>query len=227
MKIWIYLVCFLILKSTSGITQNSPGQLNISVQTGDLLFCSSTSGELSNAIDRVTQTTKQTHFDHMGIIESVHDTLWVLHAAPGKGVCRELISQFLQPEGKVINVIAHRLKTIYAKSIPGAIKKANALLGEPYKFSYRLSDKGFYCSEYIFKIFAADSVFVLNPMTFKDPRTGQFLPAWVEYYGKLGIQIPEGEPGCNPNGLASSEKLDLLGMIKLVRAPIEVGPGLK
>ena len=51
-------------------------------------------------------------------------------------------------------------------------------------------------------------------MTFKDPKTGTFPTAWVEYYQKFGIEIPEGKPGCNPNGLAASEKLERLGEIK-------------
>ncbi len=54
----------------------------------------------------------------------------------------------------------------------------------------------------------------LNPMTFKDPETGEFLPTWIEYYEKLGVEIPEGQPGCNPNGLASSDKLIRLGLVE-------------
>jgi hypothetical protein len=35
----------------------------------------------------------------------------------------------------------------------------------------------------------------------------------VLHYQKLGIHIPEGELGCNPNGLASSEKLERMGVL--------------
>jgi hypothetical protein len=51
-------------------------------------------------------------------------------------------------------------------------------------------------------------------MTFKDPETGKFLPGWIKHYQKLGIPVPEGEPGCNPNGLASSDKLKPIGVLK-------------
>jgi len=51
-------------------------------------------------------------------------------------------------------------------------------------------------------------------MTFKDIETNDFHPGWIEHYDKLGIEIPEGLPGCNPNGMAASENLILLGEIK-------------
>ena len=50
-------------------------------------------------------------------------------------------------------------------------------------------------------------------MTFKDPKTSQFLVGWADHYKKLGIPIPEGEPGCNPNGMAASEKMVMVGEV--------------
>jgi len=88
------------------------------------------------------------------------------------------------------------------------------MLGKPYNFSYIMSDSAHYCSEFIFLAFVSDSIFKLEPMTFKDPKTGTFPTAWVEYYQKMGIEIPEGKPGCNPNGLAASEKREQLGKIE-------------
>jgi len=215
-----YLICvsvILLLLFSNGKSQNSLIRLNIALRTGDLLFCNSTSGELSKAIDEVTQTGKATHFDHMGIVEIQNDTIWVLHAAPKKGVCRETIGQFLIADKDTITATVYRLKEKYSKAIPAAMIKAHSLLGKPYKYSYILKDKGYYCSEYIYKIFAADSIFTLNPMTFKDSRTGQFLTGWVDHYQKLGIPIPEGEPGCNPNGMAGSEKIDIVGTVKFIK----------
>lgn len=207
--IWVLFHCFF-----AGIAQNRPDQLNFALQTGDLLFCSSTAGTLSKAIDQATQTTKKTHFDHIGIIEIQNDTVWVLHAAPEKGVCRETIGQFLTSEKEKITATVYRLKGIYLKSIPAAISKAHSLLGQQYNHSYILKDRGYYCSEYIYEVFAADSIFTLNPMTFKDTGTGQFITGWVNHYQKIGIPIPEGEPGCNPNGMAGSEKLEIIGEVK-------------
>ena len=50
-------------------------------------------------------------------------------------------------------------------------------------------------------------------MTFKNPQTGEFLAGWVDHYKKLGIPVPEGEPGCNPNGMAASDKIEMTGEV--------------
>ena len=63
-------------------------------------------------------------------------------------------------------------------------------------------------------MFEKDALFELNPMTFIDPATGEFDKTWIAHYRKLGIPIPEGEPGCNPNGLAASDKLEFLGQFQ-------------
>lgn len=209
------LICLLInvISVFAVKAQYSPDELNIDLQTGDLLFCSPTSGELSKAIDQVTQTGKETHFDHIGIVDIQNDTVYVLHATPKKGVCRETLAQFFYSYKEKVTISTYRLNDQYAKAIPVAIKKAYTYLGQPYNDSYILKDKGMYCSEYIYEIFAADSIFTLNPMTFKNPQTGEFLAGWVDYYKKLGIPVPEGEPGCNPNGMAASDKIEMTGEV--------------
>lgn len=197
-----------------GKAQNNPNDFNIPLRSGDLLFCSTTSGTLSKAIDEVTQTDKETHFSHIGIVEIENDTVWVLHSAPKKGVCREPIRQFLSTDKEKIAATVYRLKASLQDCIPEALKKANQYLGQMYNFSYILEDEGVYCSEYIYEIFAPDSVFTLNPMTFKNPKTGQFIAGWTDHYQKLGIPVPEGKPGCNPNGMAASEKIEQIGELK-------------
>jgi len=186
----------------------------IKLQTGDLLFREKSSENISEAIDQVTQTSGETHFSHMGLVEVTDAGIVVLHAYPEGGTCIVSLNAFLHPIGDSVRVIAYHLKDDYQKTIPAAIEKAHSMLGKPYNFSYVLSDTAHYCSEFIYLAFAADSVFKLESMTFKDPITGSFPATWVEYYQKLGIEIPEGKPGCNPNGLAVSEKLEKLGEIK-------------
>ena len=215
MKYFMTIFIPVFLWAILGIAQNNPDQFNIHLQTGDLLFCTSTATELSKAIDQATQTINQTHFDHVGIVEVENDTVRVIHAAPKKGVCRELIRQFLVSHNVQIVPVVYRLKSYYQKAIPSAVRKARKFIGQTYNYTYKLNEKGFYCSEFVYEIFAADSIFILNPMTFKDPETGKILPGWINYYQKLGIPVPEGEPGCNPNGLASSPKLEIIGVVKL------------
>ncbi len=199
------------------------GQLSITINTGaqdfrlepgDLLFRETVPDRLSQAIDRVTQTNGGTHFSHVGIVEATEDTIFVLHASPEGGTCRVSLSRFMHPEGNRVEVIAYRLKKPWRHAIPGALKRAKEMLGRPYNFSYILTDTAYYCSDFIYRAFAPDSVFRLDPMTFKDPSTGTFSPGWIDYFGKLGLEIPEGQPGCNPNGMAASEKLEKLGPLK-------------
>ena len=204
----------IFLLSLTGLfacTQPAP---KIQLQSGDLLFRGATSGQLSEAIDKVTQTSGATHFSHVGLAEVSDSGIVVLHASPDGGTCVISLYEFLHPEGDSVMVVAYRLKEEWKKAIPAAMSKAKLLLGEPYNFSYILSDTAHYCSEFVYLAFAADSVFTLEPMTFKDPKTNEFFPTWVEYYQNMGLEIPEGKPGCNPNGLAASDKLEQIGQIK-------------
>jgi hypothetical protein len=186
----------------------------IKLQTGDILFREKSSENISTAIDQVTQTSGATHFSHVGLAEVTDTGIVVLHASPEGGTCIVSLEEFLHPKGDSVSVIAYRLKNEWQKAIPAAIRKAHSMLGKPYNFSYILSDTTHYCSEFIYLAFASDSVFKLEPMTFKDPKTGTFPQTWTEYYQKMGIEIPEGKPGCNPNGLAASKKLARLGKIE-------------
>lgn len=187
---------------------------SMQLQAGDLLFQGATSNGLSKAIDKVTQTGAKTHFSHVGLVElDGEGELFVLHADPDDGTCRVRLEQFLKPEEDSILTVLYRLKEPWRKSIPSALIEAHKMLGQPYNFSYVLSDSALYCSEFIYEAFKGDHIFELNPMTFKDPATGEFYPTWVDYYKKLKIEIPEGQPGCNPNRMAASDKLECLGIL--------------
>lgn len=203
----------IIIIFLAGLFACTQPKTKIELQSGDILFREKSSENISEAIDKVTQTSTRTHFSHVGLVEVSDTGIIVLHASPEGGTCIVSLNGFLHPKGDSVTVIAYRLKKDWQKAIPSAIKKAHQMMGKPYNFSYILSDSAHYCSEFIYRIFAADSVFKLEPMTFKDPATGNFPPAWVEYYQKMGIEIPEEKPGCNPNGLAASSKLERLGEI--------------
>ncbi|MEL7586775.1 MAG: YiiX/YebB-like N1pC/P60 family cysteine hydrolase [Prolixibacteraceae bacterium] len=196
-----------------GLMSGSSECQPVKLKPGDLLFRGATSGKLSQAIDQVTQTGIETHFSHMGLVEVRNGSIFVLHASPEDGTCRISLHEFLHPEGEPVEVVAYRLKQRWQKAVPAALSQAESMLGKPYNNHYMLVDTAYYCSDFVYRAFAADSVFELDPMTFKDPRTGRFSPGWVEHYRKLGMEIPEGLPGCNPNGMAASSKLERLGIV--------------
>lgn len=183
------------------------------LQNGDILFTGTTTttrGNLSTAIDEVTQTQLATNYTHMGVVEKIKDQIWVMHAAPKKGVCRQSLDQFMENRQEAA---VYRLKDPYLAFVPEALSMARQLVGLPYDSTYIIGGQAHYCSGFLYTIYEPHQVFELEPMTFKNPATGEFHPGWVEHYETLGLAIPEGLPGCNPNGLAASDHLRLMGQI--------------
>ena len=182
------------------------------LENGDLLFVTAKETGLSGAINNVTQKQKEASFDHIGIAEKINGDWYVLHAAPKGGSQKQELKYFLKDQSDDgQRVIIYRLKSEYQKTIPAALIKAEAMLGKPYNFDYILNENSYYCSDYIERAFREDHIFKLEPMTFKDPKTGKTNEFWESFYQKKNLKVPEGEPGCNPNGLVASEKLDRIG----------------
>lgn len=195
---------FFLLLLVSGCRSLGTSQL----ENGDLLFVTAKETGLSGAINNVTQKQKAISFDHIGILKKENHAFFVLHAAPKGGSQKQALNDFVRDqahEGQ--KIIVYRLKPEYQKTIPSAIHKAQSMLGKPYNFNYILDENSYYCSDYIERAFRDDHIFKLEPMTFIDPKTGKTHEFWEEFYKKKNLKVPEGEPGCNPNGLAGSDKL--------------------
>lgn len=203
--ILLFQLSFLALIIHSCNTKN----VNNEIQKGDLLFCSYDKTGLAGAIDKVTQTTAKTHFSHVGIISIENRDTFVIHASTKNGVNKALLKDFIE-EQEASKIVVYRLKSQYVNKIDSILTEANTYIGLPYNFSYLPGDSSFYCSQLIQKLFSNQKVFSMEPMTFKNPETGKFDPAWVEHYKQLSMPIPEGLPGCNPNGLAASDKLKIV-----------------
>jgi uncharacterized protein YycO len=186
----------------------------IHLQNGDLLFIGNSSGGLSKAIDEVTQTNLKTNYSHIALVEKSGNDFWVLHSTPENGSERISLKKFLENQKKEnADVDVYRIKNPNQIDFESAINKAKTMLGKPYNFTYVLSDSAYYCSDFVYHSFEKDSVFKLNPMTFKNPGKTEFNQGWIDFYGKLNMKIPEGEPGCNPNGMAASEKIEFIGRL--------------
>ncbi|WP_265428172.1 YiiX/YebB-like N1pC/P60 family cysteine hydrolase [Chryseobacterium sp. YIM B08800] len=182
---------------------------SLGLKNGDLLFVTAKESGLSGAINNVTQKQKNASFDHIGILQKDKSGVFVLHAAPKGGSQKQDLKDFLKDQANDgQKVVAYRLKPQYQKNILDAIEKANSMLGKPYNFNYILDENSYYCSDYIERAFRKDKIFTLEPMTFIDPKTGKTNIFWEEFYAKKNLKVPEGEPGCNPNGLAASDKIE-------------------
>ena len=178
------------------------------LKNGDLLFVTAKESGLSVAINNVTQKQKNASFDHIGILQKDKTGTFVLHAAPKGGSQKQNLSEFLKDQANDgQKVVVYRLKPEFQKTIPDAIVKANSMLGKPYNFNYILDENSYYCSDYIERSFRINHIFKLEPMTFVDPKTGKTNAFWEEFYAEKNLKVPEGGPGCNPNGLAASDKI--------------------
>ncbi|WP_111672750.1 YiiX/YebB-like N1pC/P60 family cysteine hydrolase [Algoriphagus litoralis] len=207
----LYLFLFFVLPAHA---QEKVSFYNLRIQTGDLIFVGAKQDQLSGAINRVTQREENASFDHVGIIEVSETGIYILHASPEKGSVREPLDSLVnQSKSKNKKLAVYRLAKEVQPSISGAIISAKTLLGKPYNWSYVLNDTSLYCSDFVERAFRDAKIFELEPMTFKDPKTGEIDTYWAEFYTKLGMEVPEGKAGCNPNGLAGSRHLVRLGKL--------------
>lgn len=187
------------------------------LRNGDLLFVGANVDKLSGAINRVTQRNSQQTYDHIGLLEKdANGNVYVLNASTRKGSAQEGLDSFYVAEGSGLRIIAvYRLRDSFQYTISNAIVQAHRLLGKPYNWSYILNDSSYYCSDFVERSFRKDTVFHLEPMTFINPKTGSIDNYWISFYKKQNLEVPQGQLGCNPNGLAASPKLYFVGLLRL------------
>ena len=182
------------------------------LQEGDLLFQDLDSSPLCDAIELVTPGYKDANFSHIGLVVLDNDTLKVLEAIPPKVVLTDMKSFFnrsYDTDGKS-KIIVGRLKDEFQHTIKDAIVYAKSKMEIKYDEAFLMNNKSYYCSELIFEAFEKDSIFRLKPMTFLHPETNDTLTVWKNYYSKLGITIPQNEPGINPGIMSLSDKIEII-----------------
>lgn len=212
MKSKIYTYLWIICCSFLLILFMSCKKENAAFQDGDLLFIEADSKPISSAINEVTQTNKKTSFDHVAIVKIYKGSPFVLEASSKYGTRRIALADFLDEQNTAVHL--YRLHPEYTKYMMFIWHNAENLLNKPYNFSYIRNDSSYYCSDFIYTLFEQDKAFELNPMTFKDPNTNEFNVNWINYYDNLGLEIPEGQLGCNPNGMAASPNLTFIRIVK-------------
>jgi hypothetical protein len=186
------------------------------LQQGDLLFQNLNCGELCNAIEAVTEGVNGNDFSHCAMVININDTLKVIEAI-GDKVQVNSIKNFFARSGDtsaIENITVGRVKHQYENLLASATTQANLLTGQPYDDEFLLNNNKWYCSEMLYEVFkkANDQkeFFELEPMTFKDPATNNYFPAWINYYKQLNIEIPEGKMGTNPGLISRSNKIQII-----------------
>ncbi|MGQ2982906.1 YiiX/YebB-like N1pC/P60 family cysteine hydrolase [Flavobacterium sp.] len=203
-----YFIAFFIFVTTSLTAQEKQ---KLPLLDGDLIFQDMDCGPLCDAIEAVTEGYGGKDFSHMGMVYHRNDTVYVIEAA-GSAVRLTTLEKFSKNTKKEMPVM--RLKKKYSKLIPTAIAFSLKQVGVPYDDEYVYDNGSYYCSELIYDAFKSANknkpFFELFPMTYKQPGTDEFFPAWVEYYKAIGKPIPEGLPGCNPGGMSVSDKIEII-----------------
>ncbi len=226
MKNWIILFSLFCIACGNNINkENTEFQLEL----GDILFQDLDSSPLCDAIELVTPGFENGNFSHIGIVVETEDVLSlnqdkicnkynpenyirVLEALPG-GVITTRIDTFLMRSSDVNNhpkVIVGRLKNEYKNTIPQAMEFAKKQIGTDYDNYFLLDNDKYYCSELIYEAFSKDSIFQLKPMTFLHPESNDTLQTWIDYYSKLGKEIPQNKLGINPGEMSLSDKIDIV-----------------
>ncbi len=190
-------------------------QSKIKLQEGDLLFQNLDCGPLCDAIEKVTTGYKGLAFSHIGFVVNEKDSLYVLEAI-GKDVHLTPVHIFFQRSHHAVYI--GRVKSKYSSLLKDAVAFAKHQTGVLYDDVFLYNNGKYYCSELIYDAFKYANeglpFFSLEPMTFCEPATSVFFPAWVDYYNELNIKIPEGEAGINPGGISTSRKISILGTVQ-------------
>lgn len=174
-------------------------------QTGDLAFKISGGGAFSKAITDATGS-GEIQFDHVGIVWSRNDSLYVIEATSRGGVKVTPWEDFAASapivDGKT-GIVIKRLTVPFP--VNDAIDRALSHLGEQYDWYYLPDNGRMYCSELVYESYLdyeGRRLFSAKGMNFKD-KEGNMPQFWTDLFAKLGRPVPQDSLGTNPNDMAA------------------------
>ena len=183
-------------------------------QIGDLLFQDLDCGELCVAIETVTKGIDGAKFSHVAIVSRIEKEQAYILEAIGDQVKETELNRFLlrsKDKNQRAKVFVGRLKQEFIRDIFLAIQWGRKQIGKNYDDIFILGDNKYYCSELVYEMFKRINVNLgVYPMTFKDPKTNKFFPAWISYYKKLKHRVPEGDLGLNPGSISQEKVIDII-----------------
>ena len=196
---YIYLLIIFSVIFTESIAQQKLPKL----KEGDLVFQDLDCGPLCDAIEAVTEGYQGRDFSHVALIVRIGDEYRAVEAIGSHVKSTSIDSLFLRcPNPNKYLVM--RLHKEYKHLIPAASRYAISTIGKAYDDRFIMNNDSLYCSELVFNAY---HIFDLQPMTYKDPKTADYFPAWVDYYKSLNSFIPEGLMGINPGLISRSPYL--------------------
>jgi len=209
MKSRLFIIATLLLAIACG---NGKDRL----RNGDLIFVGlpagydASTGAMDEAIASATGEKGEVNLIHVAIAQVKADSVWIIDATIKHGVDRHPLDTFLRDftlgDGSYPEFIVKRVKGIDADA---AVKRALALCGREYDVRFLPDNEDLYCSELVQVCYLdADGrqVFKSEPMNWLAPD-GTMPPYWEWLFGQLGMDVPQGVPGTNPQSMSESELL--------------------
>lgn len=182
-----------------------------SLRTGDLLFQGKGNSDFSKAIAASTDANDSINFVHVGLALITAEGLTkIVEASPEEGVRIIGLEEFLNNSPQIDGspyVVVKRLNIVY--SLDTAVRNALTFLGQPYDWWYLPDNGKIYCSELIYESFIDEDgkhLFQSKPMSFTGPD-GTIPEFWIDLYQRLGMDVPQGVMGTNPNDLSRDPNL--------------------
>ena len=179
-------------------------------ETGNLIFIYDTTGMGSAIHSSTAWDSLEPSFTHVAITECTDSGVYVIDATPALGVARRPLLDFIlsvyDTNADYSFVGMAEYYYIDAYDTATLLERLHSFIGQPYD-PYFLPDNGrFYCSELVQECFfdqKGHHLFPSKPMNFY--AADGTLPAyWQHHFDSLGVAIPQGMPGTNPNDMSHS-----------------------
>ena len=181
------------------------------LRDGDLLFQVNGGSAFATAIHEATGRGGEVSFSHVGMVSVEADGIYVLEAEPERGVHLTPLDDFLSTsacteDGHPMVLVKRLADSELARR---AVLEGKKYMGQPYDKAFLPDNGAMYCSELVYESFLGpDGTHLLQsrPMTFKNEE-GTFPAYWTELFRGLGMEVPEGVEGTNPNDMARDAAL--------------------
>ena len=187
------------------------------LRSGDLIFVGipadyrAEADSMDAAISAATGADSALNLIHVAIADVRADSVWIIDATIRHGVDRHPLDTFLTDftlrDGSLPVFIVKRVRGADAAA---AVERACSYCGRAYDTRFLPDNEELYCTELVQKCYleaSGEPVFSSEPMNFL-AADGTMPPYWTWLFGKLGMDVPQGVPGTNPQRMSASDRLE-------------------